>query len=92
MRPAEGPRARSARGSWRTFPWSAAWATGVYRPFALAGDPGAWILHWLWLVALTVASSRRGAELSPAAWPFPIADIFTFSAVLLFGPAVGTRP
>ena len=47
-------------------------------------------LHWLWLVALTVASSAAVLQLSTSRVAFSIAEIFTFSAVLLFGPAIGT--
>jgi len=46
--------------------------------------------HWLWLVALTVASSAAVLQLSTSRVAFSVAEIFTFSAVLLFGPAIGT--
>ena len=45
--------------------------------------------RWLWLVALTVASSAAVLQLSTTRAAFSVAEIFTFSAVLLFGPAIG---
>jgi signal transduction histidine kinase/CheY-like chemotaxis protein len=46
--------------------------------------------QWLLLAALTVASSAAVLRLSSAPVSFSVTEIFTFSAVLLFGPAVGT--
>jgi PAS domain S-box-containing protein len=45
--------------------------------------------NWLWLAALTVASSAAVLQLSSTPVAFSIAEIFTFSAALLFGPEVG---
>jgi PAS domain S-box-containing protein len=46
--------------------------------------------QWLLLAALTVASSAAVLKMSSAPVSFSVAEVFTFTAVLLFGPAVGT--
>ena len=45
--------------------------------------------RWLWLALLTVASSAAVLQLSTSRVAFSVAEIFTFSAVLLFGPGIG---
>jgi PAS domain S-box-containing protein len=46
--------------------------------------------HWLLLAALTVAGSAAMLRMQSVPVSFSIAELFTFSALLLFGPAVGT--
>ncbi len=46
--------------------------------------------HWLLLAALTVATSAAVLRLSSIPVSFSVAEVFTFTAVLLFGPALGT--
>ena len=45
--------------------------------------------HWLLLAVLTVASSAAVLQMSSSPAAFSVAEVFTFSAMLLFGPAVG---
>ena len=87
------PRARPATGS-----------AGVLAYVSVVGCLGAGViahslwqmtkvpfdLQWLWLVALTVASSAAVLQLSGRSVAFSVAEVFTFSAVLLFGPGIGT--
>ena len=60
----------------------------LYSLWQVVATPVDW--HWLLLAALTVAGSAAVLRLQSVPVSFSIGEIFTFSALLLFGPSAGT--